>query len=131
MADLKFPEGLFFTQSDEWLKIEGDVVTLGISDYAQDALNDIVYVEFKEVGDTLNAGDSFGSVESVKAASDVYSPVSGEIIEINSALEDAPELVNTDPYGKGWMVKIRVSGAVDTSALMDAAKYREYCQNRN
>jgi glycine cleavage system H protein len=130
MADLKFPEGLFFAESDEWLKIEGDVVTLGISDYAQDALNDIVYVEFKEVGDTLNAGDSFGSVESVKAASDVYSPVGGEIIEINGALEDEPELVNADPYGKGWMVKIRVSGAVDTSALMDTAKYREYCENR-
>lgn len=130
MADLKFPEGLFFAESDEWLKIEGDVVTLGISDYAQDALNDIVYVEFKEVGDTIAAGDSFGSIESVKAASDVYSPVGGEVIEINSALEDEPELVNADPYGKGWMVKLRVNGAVDTSSLMDTAKYREYCENR-
>ncbi len=130
MADLKFPEGLFFAESDEWLKIEGDVVTLGISDYAQDALNDIVYVEFKEVGDAIASGDSFGSIESVKAASDVYSPVGGEIIEINSALEDEPELVNADPYGKGWMVKLRVSGTVDTSTLMDTAKYREYCENR-
>lgn len=130
MADLKFPEGLYFTESDEWLKIEGDVVTLGISDYAQDALNDIVYVEFKEVGDKLNVGDSFGSIESVKAASDVYTPVAGEVTEANTALEDEPELINADPYGKGWLVKLRVDGAVDTSGLMDTAKYREYCENR-
>jgi len=130
MADLKFPDGLKYAESDEWIRVEGDTATLGISDYAQDALNDIVYVEFKEVGDAIEQGDSFGEVESVKAASEVYLPVAGEIIEVNSALEDSPETINTDPYGEGWMVKIKVTDASGLDGLMDAAAYKEYCDNR-
>jgi glycine cleavage system H protein len=130
MAELKFPEGYFYSQSDEWIKIEGDVVTLGISDYAQEQLNDIVYVELAAVGDMLDAGDPFGSVESVKAASDVFTPIGGEVIETNSVLEDEPETVNADPFGKGWMLKLRIDGAPDTSGLMDAAAYKKFCDER-
>lgn len=130
MADLKYPKNLKYADSDEWVLIEGDVATLGISDYAQDALNDIVYVEFPEIGDTIEKGDTFGSVESVKAASDLYSPVSGEVIEVNSALEDEPEVINADPYGKGWMVKIRLEGEPDLSDLKDADAYEAYCADR-
>lgn len=130
MAELKIPEGLYYSKSDEWLKLEGDIATLGITDYAQDALNDIVYVEFGSVGDRLEAGDSYGSVESVKAQSDLYTPVAGEIIEVNEALEDNSEIINADPYGKGWMVRLRVSGAPDLSELMSASEYAAYCENR-
>lgn len=130
MAELKFPEGLWFAESDEWVKIDGDVATFGISDYAQDQLNDIVYVEFAAVGDKLNKGDTFGSVESVKAASDLYAPLSGEVIEINSALEDEPEIVNADAFGRGWMIKVKLSGAPDTSSLMDTAAYKKFCEDR-
>lgn len=130
MADLKFPDGYYFTETDEWIKIDGDVVTLGISDYAQEQLNDIVYVELAAVGDTLDAGDSFGSVESVKAASDVYTPVGGEVIETNSLLEDEPETINADAFGKGWMLKLRVASAPDTSDLMDAVAYKKFCDER-
>ncbi len=124
------PGDLKYTKSDEWVRIEGDTATLGISDYAQDQLNDIVYVEFPAVGDKLAAGDSFGTVESVKAASDLYTPVAGEVVEINSQLEDEPELINADPFGNGWIVKLKVSGEADTSALMDADAYTEYCEDR-
>lgn len=130
MADLKFPDGYYFTETDEWIKIDGDVVTLGISDYAQEQLNDIVYVELAAVGDTLDAGDSFGSVESVKAASDVYTPIGGEVIETNSLLEDEPETINADAFGKGWMLKLRVASAPDTSDLMDAVAYKKFCDER-
>ncbi|HRL13669.1 MAG TPA: glycine cleavage system protein GcvH [Aggregatilineales bacterium] len=130
MADLKFPDGYYFTETDEWIKIDGDVVTLGISDYAQEQLNDIVYVELAAVGDTLDAGDSFGSVESVKAASDLYTPVGGEVIETNSLLEDEPETINADAFGKGWMLKLRVASAPDTSELMDSAAYKKFCDER-
>lgn len=130
MADLKFPDDLFYTESDEWIRIEGDVVTLGISDFAQDSLNDIVYVELPEVDGDLDEGDSFGSVESVKAASDLYTPVGGTVIEINNSLEDEPELINADPYGQGWMVRIKVSSDVDTSGLMDSGAYASYCEDR-
>lgn len=124
------PQDLHYAKSDEWVRIEGDVATIGISDYAQDALNDIVYVEFPSVGDAFKKGDSFGSVESVKAASDVYLPISGTVTEVNSELEDSPELINSDPYGKGWLVKVKLSGAPDLSDLMDASAYIEYCDNR-
>ncbi len=130
MSDLKFPEDLFYAKSDEWVRIEGDTATIGISDYAQDELNDIVYVELPEVGDTLDAGDQFGSLESVKAASDLYTFVGGEVIAVNSALEEEPEIINSDPYGKGWIIKIKLSGEPDTSQLMDASAYKTYCEER-
>lgn len=130
MADLKFPDDLKYAESDEWVRVEGDIVTTGISDYAQDALNDIVYVELPSVGDSVTKGESYASVESVKAASDVYAHVSGEIAEVNPALQGDPELINSDPYGQGWLVKIRVSGAPDLGGLMDAAAYRAFCQDR-
>lgn len=130
MGDWKVPADLKFAESDEWFRVEDDVVTIGISDYAQDQLNDIVYVEYKDVGDTLSAGDSFGEIESVKAASEVYSAIAGEIIEVNSDLEDSPEIVNADPYGSGWMVKIKASDLSGLDALMDAAAYDTYCDER-
>ena len=130
MADLSYPADLKYAESDEWVRVEGDIATLGISDYAQEALNDLVYAEFKAVGDTLAIGDSFGEIESVKAASEVYSPIAGEIIEVNSELEGEPEMVNEDPYGKGWMVKIKISDASKLDSLMDVEAYKEYCDNR-
>ena len=130
MADLKFPEDLKYADSDEWVRIDGDTATVGISDYAQDALNDLVYAEFKDVGETIEAGESFGEVESVKAASEVYLPIAGEIIEINEALEGEPEIINDDPYGEGWMVKIRITDDSNLASLMDAAAYKTYCDER-
>jgi glycine cleavage system H protein len=130
MADLKFPEDLKYTESDEWIRVDGDTATVGISDYAQDALNDLVYVEFRGVGETLALGDAFGEVESVKAASELYLPVAGEVIEVNNALEGDPETINRDPYGAGWMVKVRVTDASNLANLMDAAAYKAYCDSR-
>jgi len=129
MADLKTPDNLKYTESDEWVLIEGDVATIGLTDYAQDALNDIVYVELPEEGDEFDAEDAFGSVESVKAASDLITPVAGTVKAINSELEDEPELINADPYGKGWLVKLDVDDP-DVSELMDAAAYKAYCEER-
>ena len=130
MGDWKTPKALKYAESDEWFSVEGDVVTIGITDYAQDQLNDIVYIELKEVGDALAAGDSFGEVESVKAASEMYSAAAGEIIAVNADLEDAPEIVNADPFGAGWMVKIKMSDAAALDGLMDAAAYDRYCDSR-
>jgi glycine cleavage system H protein len=130
MAEFKTPDDLKYAKSDEWVRVEGDTATIGLSDYAQDALNDIVYVELPEVGQSFSKGESFGSVESVKAASDMYLPVAGTITEVNSELEDEPELINSDPYGRGWIVRIKLDGEPDTSTLMDAAAYAEYCENR-
>ena len=127
---LKFPSDLKYLKSDEWLRIEGDTGTIGISDFAQDQLNDVVYVDLPEVGRVLAAGESFGSVESVKAASELMTPVAGEVIAVNSDLEKTPELVNSDPYGRGWMIKIRITDASAADSLMDAAAYEEYCKNR-
>jgi len=131
MADLTYPSDLKYAKSDEWVRIEGDIATIGISDYAQDALNDIVYAELIPGKDeALNAGDAIASIESVKAASEVYSPVSGTVIEVNTAIVDNPELLNTDPYGKGWMVKIKLDGAPDLSTLLDSAAYAEFNSGR-
>jgi len=126
----KTPDGLKYAESDEWFKVEGDIVTVGISDYAQDQLSDVVYVELPDVGDTLDAGDSFGVVESVKAASDIYTVVGGEVVEANSNLEDEPEQVNEDPFGEGWLVKIKASDLGPLDNLMDAAAYAAYCEDR-
>lgn len=130
MAELTYPTDLKFARSDEWVRIEGDVATLGISDFAQDQLNDVVYVELPEVGDTVAKGDTFGSVESVKAASDLYALVGGEVIEVNSKLEDEPEIINTDPYGEGWMVKLKIDGTPDTSDLLDSEAYKTFNEDR-
>ena len=130
MGDWKTPAELKYNESDEWLAVDGAVVTIGITDYAQDQLNDIVYVEFKDVGDELAAGDSYGEVESVKAAAEMYSAVPGEIIAVNSALEDSPEVINADPFGDGWMVKIRATDLSALDALMDAAAYDAFCDSR-
>jgi len=130
MGDWNAPTNLKYAESDEWFAVEGDVVTMGITDYAQDQLNDIVYIELRTPGDALAAGDSFGEVESVKAASEMYTAVAGEIIEVNSGLEDAPEVVNADPFGAGWMVKIRAADVSALDGLMDAAAYDSYCDSR-
>jgi glycine cleavage system H protein len=128
MADV--PENLKFAKSDEWVRIEGDTATIGISDYAQGELNDIVYVEYPDVDTAFSKGDSFGTVESVKAASDLYVPVAGTVTAVNEKLEDEPELINSDPYGEGWILKLKLDGDPDTSDLMDAAGYREYIADR-
>lgn len=130
MADLKTPANLKYTESDEWLRIESNTVTIGLTDYAQEALNDIVYVELPEEGNSFDVEDAFGSVESVKAASDLITPVAGTIAAINSELEDEPELINADPYGKGWLIKLTVAGDPDVSGLMDATAYIAYCAER-
>jgi len=118
------PAELQYTKTHEWIKIEGDEATIGISDYAQDALGDIVYVELPEVGTTYEAGDAFGAVESAKAASDLYMPVAGEVVAVNEPLVAQPELLNSDPYGDGWLVKISVAPGV--GALMSAEHYQKY-----
>lgn len=130
MAELKTPDDLKYAKSDEWVRIQGTAVTIGISDFAQDQLNDIVYVELPEVGQKISKGESFGSVESVKAASDLYAPVAGTITEVNSALEDEPELINSDPYGKGWIIKMTLDGDADTRDLMDADAYKSFNEDR-
>jgi glycine cleavage system H protein len=115
-----------YAKSHEWARVEGGTVVIGVSDYAQHLLSDVVYVELPEVGDTLTQGESLGTVESVKAAEDAYAPVSGEVIEVNTELEDNPEWVNEDPYGKAWLVKVTPSDLGELGALMDAAVYEKY-----
>lgn len=117
-----------YAESHEWVKIEGDVAVIGISDYAQHALGDIVYVDMPEVGDEMSAGDVFGAVESVKAASDLICPVSGEVIEVNEELEDAPEKVNADAFST-WIIKVRMSDPTEAEGLLDAAAYTQLCEN--
>ncbi len=121
---MNFPTDLKYSKSHEWVKMEGDVAVIGISDFAQDALGDVVFVNLPSVGDAVAAGDAFGDVESVKAVSDLVSPVSGEICEVNEALADAPEVFNSDPYGS-WIIK--VSGVTETEELLDAAAYEAFC----
>lgn len=126
----KTPSDVKYTKNDEWVRIEGEIATIGITDYAQEQLNDIVYVEFPDVGSTLKQGSAFGVVESVKAASDVYAPISGTVTEINTALQDEPEQINSDAFGKGWLVKIKFSSAAEADNLLDAAAYAAYCESR-
>ncbi len=125
---MEFPEELKYTEEHEWVLVEDDVATIGISDFAQDALGDVVFVELPEVGTVLDAGKTFGVVESVKAVSDIYAPISGEVIEINEELPDTPELINTSPYEDGWMVKIRMSNPAEAEDLMDAEAYQEFIE---
>jgi len=123
---MKVEQGLLYMESHEWVRLEGDEAVVGISDFAQEELNDVVYVELPEVGDTFAKGDVFGTVESVKAASDVYLPLSGEIIAVNEELEDSPQLVNEDPYGKGWFVRIKVSNPDEAKGLLSAEDYAKF-----
>jgi len=122
---MNIPSDLQYTKDHEWVKVEGDVATVGITDFAQGELGDIVYVEVETVDETLEKDEVFGSVEAVKTVSDLFLPLSGEIIEFNEALEDEPEKVNTDPYGDGWMVKIKMSEASEVSELLSDANYKE------
>ena len=121
---------LLYTKDDEWIRVEGDEGVVGITDYAQDALSDIVYVELPAAGDSFSTGETFGVVESVKAASDLFMPVSGEIVAANEALPDNPEAVNSDPYGEGWMVRIKLADPGELASLMDADAYAAYCEER-
>ncbi|MBD5263974.1 MAG: glycine cleavage system protein GcvH [Bacteroides sp.] len=123
----KIVEELRYADSHEWVKLEGDVATVGITDYAQHALGNIVYVDMPEVGDEVKQGEDFGAVESVKAASDLVSPVSGEVIEINESLEDEPELLNQDAYG-AWIMKVKVSDPSEIENLLDATAYAKICE---
>ncbi len=120
---MKLDPNARYAENHEWARPEGEEIVCGISDHAQESLSDIVYVELPEVGDAFNKGDSFGVVESVKAASDVYMPMSGEITAVNEELDDAPEMVNEDPYGKGWIIRFRPSAPAEFDDLMDAAAY--------
>lgn len=122
---MNFPENLKYTKDHEWVSIEGDVITVGITDFAQGELGDIVFVEIETEGEELDIEEVFGSVEAVKTVSDLFMPVSGEIVEMNTKIEETPELVNTDPYGDGWMIKIKLSDASQMEALMDVTSYRK------
>lgn len=122
---MKTPDDLKYAETHEWVRAEGDVATVGITDHAQRELTDIVFVELPHVGDTVTQGKSCAVVESVKAASDIYAPVSGDIVEVNPALGDNPALVNDDPYGKGWFFKIRMSNSAELDKLKSSADYKE------
>jgi glycine cleavage system H protein len=129
--EMEFPADLKYTENDEWIRVEGNVGTAGITDYAQDALSDIVYLEVTSaVGDELAQGDSFAEVESVKAAAYVYMPAAGVITEINEALADTPETVNSDPYGEAWMVKFEIKDASQLDGLLNASAYKKHCEER-
>jgi glycine cleavage system H protein len=121
---MNFPENLKYTKDHEWILVDGDTATVGVTDFAQSELGDIVFVEIETEGDTLDQNEVFGTIEAVKTVSDLFMPVSGEIVEVNSALEDAPESVNDNPYDGGWMVKIKLSDPSEVDALMDATEYK-------
>lgn len=125
---MKFDESVKYQESHEWARLDGDLVVVGISDYAQDELGDVVFVELPEVGASLKKGEAFGVVESVKAASDLYMPVGGEIAEVNAVLKDTPETVNEAPFGDGWIIKITPADAGELDGLMDAAAYKTFTE---
>jgi glycine cleavage system H protein len=120
---MNVPEGLKYSKEHEWVRVEGDIAIIGITDFAQGELGDIIYVDIETVGEELSANDVFGSVEAVKTVSDLFLPISGEILEVNEKLTDEPELVNTDAYGEGWMIKMKISDASELEDLMNAAAY--------
>lgn len=122
---MNIPEELKYTKDHEWLRIDGDVATIGVTDFAQGELGDIVYVEVETVGESLEREEVFGTVEAVKTVSDLFLPLTGEVIEFNTSLEDAPEKVNSDPYGEGWMVKMKIADESEISGLMSAEDYKE------
>ncbi len=123
---MNVPEELQYTKSHEWVRTEDDTATIGITDHAQEELGDIVYIELPEQGATFEAGDSFGTVESVKAVSDLYTPVGGEVVEVNEALGDSPEKINEDPYGEGWILEVRVSD--EGAGLLSATEYEQFLE---
>lgn len=122
---MNIPKDLKYTNDHEWVKIEGDIGTIGLTDYAQDQLSDIVFVEMPIVGDSFEKDEAFGTVEAVKTVADMMMPVGGEIIEINENLEDAPETINSDPFGDGWIVKIKIANPDELNELLDAAEYKK------
>ena len=121
---MKFPEGLLYTESHEWVKYKGSQVTIGLTDYAQSQLKDIVYIEFPEIGSKFKKGDSIGVVESVKTAADIYSPITGKVADTNLALKDHPQFINEDPYGKGWLVKMEIQDREELKDLMSSKVYQ-------
>lgn len=123
---MAYPANYKYTKEHEWLDIQGEVATVGITDYAQQELGDVVFVELPAVGAGVTAGKSFGSVESVKAVSEIYAPANGEVVESNAALHDKPDTINTDPHGAAWLIKIKLNGAPDAASLMDAAAYEKF-----
>jgi glycine cleavage system H protein len=123
IIEMNIPENLKYTKDHEWVLIEGDTATVGVTDFAQTELGDIVYVEIETEGETLDQEETFGSVEAVKTVSDLFMPISGEVLEFNAGLEDAPEAVNSDPYGAGWMVKLKITEPSQIDGLLDAAAY--------
>ena len=120
------PDDLHYSKDHEWVRVDANVATVGITDYAQDSLGDVVYVELPKVGDEFAANESFGSVESVKAVSEVFCPVSGEIVGINETLSDTPEAVNQDPYGEGWMIRVQMSNPGEVDSMLTAAEYEDF-----
>lgn len=121
---MNVPEGLKYSKEHEWVRVEGNIAVIGITDFAQGELGDIIYVDIETVGEELSANDIFGTVEAVKTVSDLFLPVSGEVLELNEKLADEPELVNTDPYGDGWMVKVKIADESELESLLDAAEYK-------
>ena len=126
-----YPSDYLYSEEHEWLQVEDDVCVLGITEFAQSELGEVVFVDLPETGQTFDAGDEIGTVESVKAVAEVYTPVAGEIVEVNSALEDAPELVNEDPHGDGWFVKLRFSSTDELDVLMNAEKYEDFVSGKD
>ena len=122
----KIPENLHYSKDHEWVEVKDGVATVGITDYAQHSLGDVVYVDLPRVGDTLASHEAFGSIESVKAVSEVFTPVAGEIVEVNDELNDTPEAVNSDPYGAAWMIKLKMENALEADAMLSAAEYEEF-----
>jgi len=125
---MNIPENLKYTKDHEWIKIDGEEAYIGITDYAQNELGDIVFVEIETEGEKLDKEEVFGTVEAVKTVSDIFMPISGEVLEVNSKLEDSPEIVNKDPYGEGWLIKIKISDQSELDDLLDASKYKDLIQ---
>ncbi|HZX14451.1 MAG TPA: glycine cleavage system protein GcvH [Thermodesulfobacteriota bacterium] len=128
---VEIPEVLKYTKEHEWARVEDDIVIIGITDYAQDALGEIVYIELPSEGDEVTKGETFGAVESTKSVSDLYAPISGEVVEVNEALLDSPEAINEDPYGEGWMVKVKPYDPSELEDLMDSDEYTEFIEKQS
>ncbi len=124
-----YPTDYLYSREHEWIRVDGDVAVVGITEFAQEELGEVVFVELPEVGQMFNTGDELGTIESVKAVAEVYTPVAGEVVEVNDAVVDDPELLNDDPHTEGWLIKIRFSSASDLKELMSAEKYEEYVKN--
>jgi glycine cleavage system H protein len=123
---MNIPENLRYSKDHEWVSVDGDTATIGITDYAQHSMGDVVYVELPKEGESFGAHEAFGSVESVKAVSEIFTPIAGEVVEVNESLNDTPEVVNNDPYGAAWMVKLKMANAGEADALLNAVEYEEY-----